>query len=196
MLNFWIQSRNLFSDSGLWAYQHKNGCWFSSIREGTPSKNIKAITQFNNCLAKERLLSVIKVLVTGGNNSTSKSSILLPLSEWEHGHVRAQLISHSFSFPLSRTDFESSASVSQAHLYFAVKPCRKKLEEKLPWDDKSGPEIWDNCRIQDPLGSALISVEWYVLRVLWFSILSYMYLWKNFMDDFWCLHEGVMVISP
>lgn len=45
-------------------------CWyqqrFSSIPEGieTPSKNINPMTSFNNCLAKERLLKVIKVPVT------------------------------------------------------------------------------------------------------------------------------------
>lgn len=145
---------------------------FSSITEGieTPSKNMNPMTSFSNCLAKERLLRAIKVLVTLQVTTVVPLKpvvyySILRMRTWQCQNVRAQLPSHCFSFPLSTADFLNSASDFQPHLQCAVKSGMKKLEERLPWADFSGPEMWDNCGIQDPLGSALTSLEWYVLRV-------------------------------
>lgn len=67
---FWFQAVEMCSSQPSISECFQFLCWyqqrFSSITEGieTPSKNINPMTSFNNCLAKERLLKVIKVPVT------------------------------------------------------------------------------------------------------------------------------------
>lgn len=118
---------------------------FSIIREGieTPSKNIYPMMSFNSCLAKGRLLRVIKVLVTLQVTTVVPLNptvyyLFLRMTTW-----RCQS-SAAFSllfFSAQQSRFVNYASAFQAHLQYGVKSGMKKLEERLPCADYSGPEI-------------------------------------------------------